>query len=95
MGRRDITRVVELAGGRVNKPSLSDPHRSVIGGNYSAQFVVLPMSALGQKQTFAVQNVISTLPPIADICSAQAYVRFVPIADIGSLFDHFIGANKD
>jgi hypothetical protein len=41
------------------------------------------MSALGQKQTFAVQNRKSALPPIADICSAQADVRFVPIADIG------------
>ena len=30
------------------------------------------MSALGQKQTFAMQNVMSALPPIADICSAQA-----------------------
>jgi hypothetical protein len=40
------------------------------------------MSALGQKQTFAVQNVMSALPPIADICSALAHVRFVPIADI-------------
>jgi hypothetical protein len=40
------------------------------------------MSALGQKQTYAVQNVMSALPPIADICSAQADVRFVPIADI-------------
>jgi hypothetical protein len=36
---------------------------------------------IGQKQTFAVQNVMSTLPPIADICGAQADVRFVPIAD--------------
>ena len=31
-----------------------------------------PMSALGQKQTFAVQNGMSALPPIADICSALA-----------------------
>jgi hypothetical protein len=37
---------------------------------------------LGQKQTFAVQNGMSALPPIADICSAQAHVRFVPKADI-------------
>ena len=42
------------------------------------------MSALGQKQTFAVQNVMSALPPTADMCSAQADVRFVPIADIVS-----------
>ena len=40
------------------------------------------MSALGQKQTFAVQNVMSALPSIADICSATRDVRFVPIADI-------------
>ena len=40
------------------------------------------MSALGQKRTCAVQKVMSALPPIADMCSAQADVRFVPIADI-------------
>ena len=40
------------------------------------------MSALGQKQTFAVQNVMSALTPKADMCSAIAHVRFVPIADI-------------
>ena len=44
------------------------------------------MSALGQKRTYAVQNGMSALPPIADICSA-ANVRFVPIADIAWL-DH-------
>ena len=37
------------------------------------------MSALGQKQTFAVQDVMSALLPIADICSAQAHVRFGPL----------------
>ena len=41
-----------------------------------------PVSALGHKRTFAVQNVMSALPPTADICSVQAHVRFVPIADI-------------
>ena len=40
------------------------------------------MSALGQKQTSALQNVMSALPPKADICSAQADVRLVPRADI-------------
>jgi hypothetical protein len=40
------------------------------------------MSALGQKQTFAAQEDMSALPPKADICSALAHVRFVPIADI-------------
>ena len=45
------------------------------------------MSALGQKQTFAVQNVMSALPPIADMCSARVHVRFVPIADIIRLWD--------
>ena len=40
------------------------------------------MSALGQKQTFAVQNVMSALTPKADMCGATSDVRFVPIADI-------------
>ena len=34
-----------------------------------------PMSALGQKRTFAVQNVMSAIPPKADMCGALAYVR--------------------
>ena len=37
---------------------------------------------MGQKQTFAAQNVMSALPPIADMCSAKTDVRFVPIADM-------------
>ena len=41
------------------------------------------MSALGQKQTFAVQKRMSALPPIADMYGAKRDVRFVPIADIG------------
>ena len=40
------------------------------------------MSALGQKRTCAVLTGMSPLPPKADICSAQAHVRFVPEADI-------------
>jgi hypothetical protein len=40
------------------------------------------MSALGQKQTCAVQNGMSALHPKADMCGALARVRFVPIADI-------------
>ena len=40
------------------------------------------MSALGQKQTYAVQKAMSALHPKADMCSALAHVRFVPIADI-------------
>jgi hypothetical protein len=42
----------------------------------------MSMSALGQKQTCAVQNGMSALPPKADICSALAHVCFGPIADI-------------
>ena len=41
-----------------------------------------PMSALGHKRTFAVQNGMSALPPIADMCGATRYVRFVSKADI-------------
>ena len=44
------------------------------------------MSALGQKQTYAAQKVMSALPPIADMCSATRYVRFVPIADMDQTY---------
>ena len=44
------------------------------------------MSALGQKQTFATQTVMSALPPIADMCGATRDVRYVPKADIGRMF---------
>jgi hypothetical protein len=40
------------------------------------------LSALGQKQTSRDVRRMSALPPIADICSALADVRFVPIADV-------------
>jgi hypothetical protein len=43
-----------------------------------------PNVRLGHKRTYAVQKGMSALPPIADICSAQAHVRFVPKADMGS-----------
>ena len=36
------------------------------------------MSALGQKQTCAVQKGMSALPPIADICRCKWNVRFEP-----------------
>jgi len=43
------------------------------------------MSALGQKQTYAVQKAMSALPPIttakADMCGAARDARFGPIAD--------------
>ena len=40
------------------------------------------MSALGHKRTFAVQNAMSALHPIADMCGAKRHVRFVPEADM-------------
>jgi hypothetical protein len=40
------------------------------------------MSALGQKQTFAVHQPMSALAPKADIRSALTHVRFGPIADM-------------
>jgi len=39
------------------------------------------MSALGQKQTFAPQNVVSALLPKADMCGATRDVRVGPKAD--------------
>jgi hypothetical protein len=38
----------------------------------------------GSLADIVVQNGMSALPPKADICSAQAHVRFVPIADIAT-----------
>ena len=49
------------------------------------------MSALGQKRTCAVQNVMSALPPKADMCGATRHVRFVPIADIGLRSLYYLG----
>src|SRR5215471_13901927 len=37
---------------------------------------------------------MSALPPKADMCGAIANVRFGPIADIGFLFDHLVGATN-
>ena len=51
------------------------------------------MSALGHKRTCAVQNGMSALHPIADMCGAKRDVRFVPIADM-RLFDHLVGARE-
>ena len=40
-----------------------------------------------------MQKGMSALPPIADMCSALAHVRFVPIADICHiLLDHLVAA---
>jgi hypothetical protein len=44
----------------------------------------IALSALGQKQTCAAQNVMSALRPKADMCGALAHVCFGPEADIGS-----------
>jgi len=41
-----------------------------------------PMSALGQKQTFALHQLVSALPPKADIRHRNWHVRFGPKADI-------------
>jgi hypothetical protein len=43
------------------------------------------MSALGQKQTFALQKAMSASPPKADMCVALAYVCFGPKADISKV----------
>src|SRR5690348_1511576 len=69
------------------------PHQAsrqgIVAGQVSALKVargVFPMSALGQKQTYAVHQPMSALPPIAtakaDMCGAARDVRFGPIADI-------------
>ena len=45
-----------------------------------------PMSALGQKRTFVHVQVMSALPPKADIGTQSRDVRFVPKAECAQLF---------
>ena len=52
----------------------------------------IALSALGQKQTCAAQNVMSALRPKADMCSANRHGCFGPKADI--LFDNLVGAGE-
>src|SRR5262245_53242657 len=54
------------------------------------------MSALGQKQTYAVQNGMSALPPKADMCGALAHVRFGPNSGLSRmLFDQIVSASEE
>src|SRR5262245_43346635 len=53
-----------------------------VGWEVRQRLFTRPMSALGHKQTFAPQKVMSALPPKADMCDATRDVRFGPIADI-------------
>jgi hypothetical protein len=52
------------------------------------------MSALGQKQTLDYRPLMSALAPKADIRRHEYDVRFVPKADIASLFDHLVGREE-
>jgi hypothetical protein len=52
------------------------------------------MSALGQKRTYAARQVMSALPPKADMCSATAYVCFGPIADIDAYLSKSASPSK-
>ena len=53
------------------------------------------MSALGQKQTFAVQKAMSALPLKADMCGATRRVRQGPIAGTPELLDQLLRAAND
>jgi hypothetical protein len=58
------------------------------------------MSALGQKQTYAVQEAMSALPSKADMFGAKKNVRYGPIADSCTavnniLFDYCVDARKN
>jgi len=57
-------------------------------GNFGFQLTRELMSALGQKQTYAVQKSMSALPPKADICGATSDVRFGSKADMCSARRH-------
>jgi lipoprotein-anchoring transpeptidase ErfK/SrfK len=58
-------------------------------------FEEVAMSALGKRQTFAPQNVMSAFPPKADMCGAKTDVRFGPKADIGPTSDEHSDAWQD
>ena len=49
------------------------------------------MSALGHKRTFAVQNGMSALPPIADVRRISLDVRYVPISGPHGISEHTHG----
>ena len=55
-----------------------------------------PMSALGQKRTFAVQNgQCPPTPKSGHVRCNERYVRYVPKADIRSrLFDDLVGSGE-
>ena len=66
-------------------------------GHKRTYAVQQPMSALLSIATAKAdypQNPMSALPPKADMCSAQADVRFVPIADVALLCDDLVGTRK-
>ena len=42
-----------------------------------------------------MQNGMSALHPIADMCGATGYVRYVPIADIAVSLDHFVSCQEN
>ena len=52
------------------------------------------MSALGQKQTFAVQIVMSALTPRADMCGAYLMSALCQERTCRRLFDHLVGARE-
>src|SRR6185436_5536678 len=60
----------------------SAPSISTRNAAADEMFLQPRMPALGQKPTCALQNLMSALPPIADMCGAQAHVGFGPIADM-------------
>ena len=65
-----------------------------IGCDARKGYEAFRMSALGHKQTYAVQNVMSALHPKADMCIATAHVCYGPIADFRHLLDHLVCAAK-
>src|SRR4029077_14469491 len=54
--------------------SVSTQNSNPKGGRMRGQ----PMSALGQKPTYALQQAMSALPPKADMCGATTDVRIYP-----------------
>src|SRR5262245_14054533 len=68
---------------------LGDKQTNLLNSNCLCEIYVSDaMFALGHKQTCAVQEPMSALPPKADICSALADVRFTPNSYVDCVFRH-------
>ena len=56
--------------------------------------VVKPMSQMGQNRKSPPGDVMSALPPTADMQRLHRHVGFVPEAEVAASFDYLVGEHK-